>query len=199
MALAQLTYRESLRDIEASLRAMDPKLYHMGIHSTSSRNNLSNANENHDWRIYAEFILITEGNVHDVNVLDHLVPLPGAYYVMDRGYLDFDENLFNDAGKKCPLLNAALEFGLAFGGDGIGFALPAFADKFGSACKPAGFFHFRQMRIEPPIGGLEYPPRQVGEFLPSGTRALPRDFEEAPEPADPYAPSPFDYPDSVFL
>ena len=157
MAFAQLTYRESLRDIEACLRAMGPKLYHMGIRSTVSRNNLSNANENRDWRIYAEFaqiliqqakelyaddsafpdlnaavyaldsttidlcmtlfpwahfrraksavkmhtllnlcgnipefILITAGNVHDVNVLDHLVPIPGAYYVMDRGYLDFE-------------------------------------------------------------------------------------------------------------
>ena len=157
MAFAQLTYRESLRDIEACLRAMEPKLYHMGIHSTVSRNNLSNANESRDWRIYAEFaqvlirqartlyaddskfpdldatvyaldsstidlcmtlfpwahfrrtksavkmhtllnlcgnipefILITEGNVHDVNVLDHIIPLPGAYYVMDRAYLDFE-------------------------------------------------------------------------------------------------------------
>ncbi len=157
MAFAQLTYRESLRDIEACLRALEPKLYHMGIHSTVSRNNLSNANENRDWRIYAEFaqvliqqtrelyvddstfpdldatvyaldsstidlcmalfpwahfrrtksavkmhtllnlcgnipeyILITEANVHDVNVLDHIIPLPGAYYVMDRAYLDFE-------------------------------------------------------------------------------------------------------------
>jgi IS4 transposase len=157
MAFAQLTYRESLRDIQACLRALEPKLYHMGIHSTVSRNNLSNANENRDWRIYAEFaqiliqqakalyaddskfpdldatvyaldsstidlcmtlfpwahfrrtksavkmhtllnlcgnipefILITEGNVHDVNVLDHIIPLPGAYYVMDRAYLDFE-------------------------------------------------------------------------------------------------------------
>ncbi|MBL7116148.1 MAG: IS4 family transposase [Kiritimatiellae bacterium] len=157
MAFAQLTYRESLRDIEVCLRAMEPKLYHMGIHSSVSRNNLSNANENRDWRIYAEFaqvliqqarelyagdsnfpdldatvyaldsstidlcmtlfpwahfrktksavkmhtllnlcgnipefILITEGSVHDVNVLDHIIPLPGAYYVMDRAYLDFE-------------------------------------------------------------------------------------------------------------
>jgi len=156
MAFAQLTHRESLRDIEACLRAMRPKLYHMGIHSTVSRNNLSNANETRDWRIYAdfaqaliaeacelyageelavdlenavyaldsttidlclsmfpwarfqrrkgavkmhtllnlrgsipEFILISDGKMHDVNVLDHLVPAPGAYYVMDRGYLDF--------------------------------------------------------------------------------------------------------------
>lgn len=157
MSFAQLTYRESLRDIEVCLRAMGPKLYHMGIRSTVSRNNLSNANEKRDWRIYAEFaqiliqqakalyiddtafpdldatvyaldsttidlcmtlfpwahfrrtksavkmhtllnlcgnipefILITEGCVHDVNVLDHMIPLPGAYYVMDRGYLDFE-------------------------------------------------------------------------------------------------------------
>jgi transposase len=156
MSFAQLTYRESLRDIEACLRAMHPKLYHMGIRSTVSRNNLSNANEQRDWRIYAEFaqylvnearglyageqlsvdldasiyaldsttidlslsmfpwarfrrhkgaiklhtlmnlrgsipefILISDGKMHDVNVLDYLVPMPGAYYLMDRGYLDF--------------------------------------------------------------------------------------------------------------
>lgn len=156
MAFAQLTYRESLRDIEACLRSVRPKLYHMGIHSTVSRNNLSNANEKRDWRIYAEFaqhlivvarslyaeeelsvdldasvyaldsttidlclsmfpwarfrqhkgavkmhtllnlrgsipefILISDGKMHDVNVLDYLVPVPGTYYLMDRGYLDF--------------------------------------------------------------------------------------------------------------
>ena len=55
MSFAQLTYRESLRDIEACLRAMRSKLYHMGIHSSVSRNNLSNANERRAWRIYAEF------------------------------------------------------------------------------------------------------------------------------------------------
>ena len=62
MALAQLTYRESLRDIEACLRAMRSKLFHMGIRSTASRNNLSNANERRDWRIYADFaqVLIAE-------------------------------------------------------------------------------------------------------------------------------------------
>ncbi len=157
MSFAQLTYRESLRDIEACLRAMRPKLYHMGIHTTVSRNNLSNANETRDWRIYAEFaqfliaearglyadeelavdlgasvyapdsttidlclsmfpwarfrrrkgavkmhtllnlrgsipefILISDGKMHDVNVLDYLVPAPGAYYLMDRGYLDVE-------------------------------------------------------------------------------------------------------------
>ena len=155
MAFAQLTFRESLRDIEACLRAMRSKLFHMGIRSTVSRNNLSNANERRDWRIYAEFaqvliaearrlytdedlgvdlnatvyaldsttidlclsvfpwarfrrtkgaiklhtllnlhgampefVLISDGKLHDVHALDHLIPCPGAYYIMDRGYPD---------------------------------------------------------------------------------------------------------------
>ena len=157
MAFAQLTYRESLRDIETCLRVMGSRLYHMGIKSTVSRNNLSHANENRDWRIYAdfaqilihrakalyaneqlgidlkatayaldsttidlcmslfpwarfrktksaiklhtlmnlrgsipEFIHISDGKLHDVNILDLLVPAPGAFYVMDRAYLDFE-------------------------------------------------------------------------------------------------------------
>jgi hypothetical protein len=157
MAFAQLTYRHSLREVEACLRVVKPKLYHMGIHSTISHSNLAHANHQRDWRIYAdfaqiliqrakqlylgddlgldldatvyaldattidlclslfpwakfrrakgavklhtllnlqgnipEFILISDGKLHDVNVLDHLVPMPGAYYVMDRGYLDFE-------------------------------------------------------------------------------------------------------------
>jgi len=156
MAFAQLTYRESLRDIETCLRAVKTKWYHLGLRGGVSRNNLSNANAQRDWRIYAdfaqvligqartlyadedlgldleatvyaldastidlclslfpwarfrqakgavkmhtllnlqgnipEFILISDGKLHDVNVLDYLVPAPGAYYVMDRGYLDF--------------------------------------------------------------------------------------------------------------
>ena len=156
MAFAQLTYRESLRDIEACLRSMKKKLYHMGIRSNISRSNLAHANENRDWRIYADFaqvlihtarelykndefcieldqtvyaldsttidlclslfpwarfrkqkgaiklhtlidlrgcipsfIKITDGKVHDVNILDELIPEPGSVYVMDRGYLDF--------------------------------------------------------------------------------------------------------------
>jgi hypothetical protein len=156
MAFAQLTYRESLRDIEACLRAQKSKLYHMGIRSSVSRNNLANANKVRDWRIYADlahfliqtarklymndsfglelentvyaldattidlclsmfpwanfrknkgaiklhtlldlrgniptFIHISEGKLHEVNILD-IVPMePGAFYVMDRGYLDF--------------------------------------------------------------------------------------------------------------
>ena len=156
MAFAQLTYRESLRDIEACLRAQGGKLYHMGIHGKVSKSTLADANEVRDWRIYADlahslipvarklyldedfgleldqtvyaldattidlclslfpwaefkqtksaiklhtlldlrgniptFIHITEGKVHEVNILDELLPEAGAIYVMDRGYLDF--------------------------------------------------------------------------------------------------------------
>ena len=156
MAFAQLTYRESLRDIEACLCAQPTKLYHLGIRGKVSRSALADANEARDWRIYYEFaqalirvarrlyakqplgidlsetvyaldsttidlclslfpwaefratkaavklhtlldlrgaiptfIHISDGKLHDVNVLDLLVPEPGAYYVMDRGYLDF--------------------------------------------------------------------------------------------------------------
>ena len=156
MAFAQLTYRESLRDIEVCLRAQHNKLYHMGIRSGIARNTLANANKTRDWRIYADlaqslittarglyinedlgleldntvyaldastidlclsvfpwatfrrtkaavklhtlldlrgniptFIHITDGKVHDVNVLDILIPEPGAFYIMDRGYVDF--------------------------------------------------------------------------------------------------------------
>ena len=156
MAFAQLTYRESLRDIESCLRSMDSRLYHMGFRAQVSRNTLSNANMQRDWRIWADFaqvlihtarrlylddsfgielketvyaldsttidlclalfpwahfrknkaavklhtlldlrgsipsfIEITEGKVHDVNILDLLVPEPGSFYVMDRAYLDF--------------------------------------------------------------------------------------------------------------
>lgn len=156
MAFAQLTYRESLRDIEACLRAQQSKLYHMGIRGNIARNTLANANKTRDWRIYADFALslistarklyidedfgveleqtvyaldsttidlclslfpwaifrktksaiklhtlldlrgnipsfihVSDGKYHDVNVLDILVPEPGSFYVMDRGYLDF--------------------------------------------------------------------------------------------------------------
>ncbi len=157
MAFAQLTYRESLRDIEACLRAMNTKLYHMGIRSTISRNTLAHANETRDWRIYADFTqvlieharklythepfgveldqtvyaldsttidlclsvfpwaqfrkrkgaiklhtllnlhgnipvlaIITHGKVHDVTIIDSLLPEAGALYIMDRAYIDFD-------------------------------------------------------------------------------------------------------------
>src|SRR3989475_2488571 len=157
MAFAQLTYRESLRDIEACLRSMGGKLYHMGFRSKIRRSTLADANETHDWRIFADFaqhligiarplhaedpigleldhtlyaldsttidlclalfpwakfrkhkaavkvhtlldlhgsipafIHITEGKVHDVNILDEIPPEAGAFYVMDRAYIDFE-------------------------------------------------------------------------------------------------------------
>jgi Domain of unknown function (DUF4372)/Transposase DDE domain len=156
MAFAQLTFRESLRDIEACLRAQQTKLYHLGIRGQVSRNTLANANSVRDWRIYADFaqvlitrarvlyandsfgvelaqtvyaldattidlclalfpwaqfrkhkgavklhtlldlrgniptvVIITHGKVHEVNILDQLSFEAGAFYVMDRGYLDF--------------------------------------------------------------------------------------------------------------
>lgn len=156
MSFAQLTYRESLRDIEACLNAMRNKLYHMGIRGPVRRSTLADANEQRDWRIYADFaqilikiarplyanddigidldntiyaldsttidlclslfpwarfrankaavkmhtlidlhgsipvfIHITDGKVHDVNILDILTPEPGAIYFIDRGYIDF--------------------------------------------------------------------------------------------------------------
>ena len=156
MAFAQLTYRESLRDIEACLSAQGAKLYHMGIGGAISRSTLANANESRDWRIYADFaqrlivqarklyvnedlgldlsntvyaldsttidlclsmfpwarfrdtkaaiklhtlldlkgaipsfIHITDGKWHDLKILNLLIPEPGAFYVMDRGYLEY--------------------------------------------------------------------------------------------------------------
>jgi len=156
MAFAQLTYRESLRDIEACLRAMQPRLYHMGFRSRISRSTLADANERRDYRIYAdfakhligkarklysgeslsvdldaaayvldsttvdlcmtlfpwaynqqsksaikmhtlmnlrgnipEFVHVSGAKVHDMKFLDIIVPEPGAFYVMDRGYIDF--------------------------------------------------------------------------------------------------------------
>ena len=157
MAFAQLTYRESLRDVEACLRSMSGKLYHVGFRGQVSRSTLADANEAHDWRIYADFaqvligiarplyahdpmgvdldqslyaldsttidlclalfpwakfrrhkaavkmhtlldlhgniptfIGITDGTVHDVNILDEIFPEAGAFYVMDRAYVDFE-------------------------------------------------------------------------------------------------------------
>ena len=157
MAFAQLTYRESLRDVEACLRAQPAKLFHLGIRGHVSRSALADANEARDWRIYCEFaqaliriarrlyaqeplpvdlsetvyaldsttidlclslfpwagfrkakgavklhtlldvrgcipsfVHVSNGRFHDVNVLDLLITEPGAFYLMDRAYLDFD-------------------------------------------------------------------------------------------------------------
>src|SRR3984893_10756677 len=143
MAFAQLTFRESLRDIEVCLRAQSSKLYHLGIRSAVARNTLANANAVRDWRIYADFaqslidtttidlclsvfpwavfrtakaaiklhtlldlrgniptfIHISDGKVHEVNILDQLLPEPGVFYIMDRGFLDFERLYrFHEAG-----------------------------------------------------------------------------------------------------
>jgi Domain of unknown function (DUF4372)/Transposase DDE domain len=157
LAFAQLTFRESLRDIEACLRSVEGKLYHMGFRGKVARSTLADANEAHDWRIYADFaqvlihiarpmyaneslgfdldntvyaldsttidlclsvfpwarfrakkaaiklhtlldlrgpiptfIEVSEGKLHDVNILDAIEPEPGAFYVMDRAYVDFE-------------------------------------------------------------------------------------------------------------
>jgi len=156
MAFAQLTYRESLRDLEACFRAQGAKLYHLGIRGTVSRSTLADANQSRDWRIYAElaqalmakarvlyaaepfavdlqdsvyaldattielclslfpwarfahnraavklhalldlhgnipsFVHVSEALLHEVNILDALIAEPGAFYVLDRGYMDF--------------------------------------------------------------------------------------------------------------
>ena len=157
LAFAQLTFRESLRDIEACLRSVQSKLYHMGFRGRASRSTLADANEAHDWRIFADFaqvlihiarpmyaneslgfdldntvyaldsttidlclsvfpwarfrskkaaikmhtlldlrgpiptfIEVSDGKLHDVNILDTIVPEPGSFYVMDRAYVDFE-------------------------------------------------------------------------------------------------------------
>ena len=95
MAFAQLTYRESLRDIEACLRAMDFRLYHMGIKSTVSRNNLAHANETRDWRIYADFaqILINRAKVLYAN--EQLgTDLDATVYALDSTTIDLCMSLF---------------------------------------------------------------------------------------------------------
>ena len=77
------------------------------------------------------------------------------------------EDLFNAVGEEAPFFDAAFELGFAFGGDGICFAFAALADQFRSTFEPSAFFHFCQMRVEPSVRGLEYPPGQVSEFLPN--------------------------------
>jgi hypothetical protein len=157
MAFAQLTYREGLRDIEACLRSSPTKLYHMGVGGRVSKSTLADANERHDWRIFADFaqivirrartlymddpfgeelrqsayaldsttidlclamfpwarfrqrkgavkmhtlldlhgnvptfVWISDGKLADVKILDQLIPEAGSFYVMDRGYVDFE-------------------------------------------------------------------------------------------------------------
>ena len=95
MAFAQLTYRESLRDIEACLRVAKSKLYHMGIRSTVSRNNLAHANENRDWRIYADFaqVLIKIARELYANE-DFGLELKNAVYAFDSTTIDLCLSVF---------------------------------------------------------------------------------------------------------
>jgi len=95
MSFAQLTYRESLRDIEACLRAMRPKLYHMGIHTTVSRSNLAKANKNRDWRIYAEFaqhLIIEARTLYADEELS--VDLDASVYALDSTTIDLCLSMF---------------------------------------------------------------------------------------------------------
>ena len=117
LAFAQLTYRESLRDIETCLRAHQAKLYHLGIRGNIARSTLADANESRDWHIYQDFALsqikvarklcaqdgfaveleqtvyaldtTSDGKMHEVNVLDLLIPEAGSFYIMDRGFTVF--------------------------------------------------------------------------------------------------------------
>lgn len=95
MAFAQLTYRESLRDIEACLRVAKPKLYHMGIRSNVSRNTLAHANENRDWRIYADFaqVLIKIARELYANE-DFGLELENAVYAFDSTTIDLCLSVF---------------------------------------------------------------------------------------------------------
>jgi hypothetical protein len=179
MAFAQLTYRESLRDIAACLDAMRSRLYHMGIHRSFPRSTLADANELRDWRIYADFaqiliniarplyagedigvdlkemvyaldsttidlclslfpwarfrkhkaavkmhtlidvhgpiplfVWISDGKMHDVNILDILIPEPGAIYLFDRAYIDFSRlfSLHTDKAYFITLAKSNIQF-----------------------------------------------------------------------------------------
>jgi len=95
MAFAQLTYRESLRDIETCLRSMKNKLYHMGIRSQVSRNTLSNANNTRDWRIYADFAQVLIQSARDLYLNDDFgIELKNTVYALDATTIDLCLSLF---------------------------------------------------------------------------------------------------------
>ena len=95
MAFAQLTYRESLRDIEACLRAMQSKLYHMGIRSRISRSTLADANENRDWRIYGDFAQVLIHIARGLYIEEKFgVELDQAIYALDSTTIDLCLTLF---------------------------------------------------------------------------------------------------------
>ncbi len=95
MAFAQLTYRESLRDIEVCLKAIGTRLYHMGIKKPVSRNNLSHANETRDWRIYADFAQILISQAEALYADDPLaLDVVSTVYALDSTTIDLCMNLF---------------------------------------------------------------------------------------------------------
>jgi len=95
LAFAQLTYRESLRDIEACLRAMQPRLYHMGFRGKVSRNNLANANQQRDWRIYADFAQLLISEARSLYAHDEFgVELEETVYALDSTTIDLCLSLF---------------------------------------------------------------------------------------------------------
>jgi hypothetical protein len=177
MAFAQLTFRESLRDIEACLRSFKNKLYHIGIRGKISRSTLADANNKRNWRIYADFaqiliyqarelyanenfgielkntvyaldsttialclslfpwaaycktqagvrvhtlldlrgsipsfVDITTAMIHDINILDSLIPEPGSFYIMDRGYFDLKRLYLLDQAKSFFVIRAKMKF-----------------------------------------------------------------------------------------
>ena len=95
MAFAQLTYRESLRDIEACLRAVQPKLYHVGIRARVSRSTLAYANETRDWRIYADFAQRLIATARELYVNEPLsVDLADTVYALDATIIDLCLSVF---------------------------------------------------------------------------------------------------------
>jgi hypothetical protein len=95
MAFAQLTYRESLRDIESCLRALQSKLYHMGIRGKVSRSTLADANESHDWRIFAEFAQVLIGIARPLQAHDSIgVDLDQSLYALDSTAIDLCLSIF---------------------------------------------------------------------------------------------------------
>ena len=95
MAFAQLTYRESLRDIEACLRALGRKRYHMGFRSNVARTTLADANERRDWRIYADFAQVLIGMAWPLYAEDPIgVELDQGLYALDSTTIDLCLSLF---------------------------------------------------------------------------------------------------------
>lgn len=95
LSFAQLTYRESLRDIETCLRSMSAKLYHMGFRGRVSRSTLADANEAHDWRIYADFAQVLIGIARPLHANDSIgVELDQSLYALDSTTIDLCLSLF---------------------------------------------------------------------------------------------------------